>query len=240
MAASKIEWTDATWNPVTGCNKVSPGCKHCYAERLSKRLKATGMEKYRNGFAVTLHPNTLDIPLRWRKPRSIFVNSMSDLFHAEVPDDFIAQVFDVMSRADWHRYQVLTKRPERVASMNSQLSWPNQVWMGASVESQDYVHRVDLLRETDAAVKFLSLEPLLGALPDLDLAGIGWVIVGGESGPGAREMKEEWAIDIRDQCQAAGVPFHFKQWGGVFKKRNGRVLDGRTWDETPTEPAAQP
>ncbi len=240
MAASKIEWTDATWNPVTGCNKISPGCKNCYAERLSKRLKATGMEKYRNGFAVTLHPDTLDIPLRWRKPRSIFVNSMSDLFHAEVPDDFIAQVFDVMSRADWHRYQILTKRPERVASMNSQLSWPNQVWMGASVESQDYVHRVDLLREMDAAVKFLSLEPLLGALPDLDLAGIGWVIVGGESGPGAREMKEEWAIDIRDQCQAAGVPFHFKQWGGVFKKRNGRVLDGRTWDETPTEPAAQP
>jgi protein gp37 len=240
MAASKIEWTDATWNPVTGCNKVSPGCKNCYAERLSKRLKATGMEKYRNGFDVTLHPDTLDIPLCWRKPRSIFVNSMSDLFHVDVPDDFIAQVFDVMSRADWHRYQVLTKRPERVASMNSQLSWPNQVWMGASVESQDYVHRVDLLRETDAAVKFLSLEPLLGALPDLDLAGIGWVIVGGESGPGAREMKEEWAIDIRDQCQAAGVPFHFKQWGGVFKKRNGRVLDGRTWDETPTEPAAQP
>ena len=240
MAASKIEWTDATWNPVTGCNKISPGCKNCYAERLSKRLKATGMEKYRNGFDVTLHPDTLDIPLRWRKSRSIFVNSMSDLFHVDVPDDFIAQVFDVMSRADWHRYQVLTKRPERVASMNSQLSWPNQVWMGASVESQDYVHRVDLLRETDAAVKFLSLEPLLGALPDLDLAGIGWVIVGGESGPGAREMKEEWAIDIRDQCQAAGVPFHFKQWGGVFKKRNGRVLDGRTWDETPTEPAAQP
>jgi protein gp37 len=233
MAASKIEWTDVTWNPVTGCNKISPGCKHCYAERLSKRLKATGMEKYRNGFAVTLHPDTLDIPLRWRKPRSIFVNSMSDLFHDEVPDEFIAQVFDVMTRADWHRYQVLTKRPERVVGLNAQLPWPGQIWMGASVENSDYEHRIDLLRDTDAAIKFLSLEPLLSPLPDLDLEGIDWVIVGGESGPGAREMKEEWAIDIRDQCHAAGVPFYFKQWGGVFKKRHGRVLDGRTWDEMP-------
>ncbi len=233
MAASKIEWTDATWNPVTGCNKISPGCKHCYAERLSKRLKATGMAKYRNGFAVTLHPDTLDIPLRWRKPRSIFVNSMSDLFHVDVPDEFIAQVFDVMTRAHWHRFQVLTKRPERVASLNAKLPWPNQIWMGASVESQDYIHRIDLLRETDAAIKFLSLEPLLGPLPNLDLDGIDWVIVGGESGPGARPMEADWARDIRDQCQAAGVPFHFKQWGGVFKKRHGRVLDGRTWDEMP-------
>ena len=233
MAASKIEWTDATWNPVTGCNKVSPGCKRCYAERLSKRLKATGMAKYRNGFAVTLHPDTLEIPLRWRKPRSIFVNSMSDLFHDEVPQEFIAQVFDVMTRAHWHRYQVLTKRPERVASLNSQLPWPDQVWMGASVESLDYIHRIDRLRQTDAAIKFLSLEPLLGPLPNLDLSGIDWVIVGGESGPGARPMEPDWARDIRDQCQAAGVPFYFKQWGGVFKKRHGRVLDGRTWDETP-------
>ena len=233
MAASKIEWTDATWNPVTGCNKISPGCKHCYAERLSKRLKATGMAKYRNGFAVTMHPETLDIPLRWRKPRSIFVNSMSDLFHVDVPDEFIAQVFDVMTRAHWHRFQVLTKRPERVASLNAKLPWPSQIWMGASVESQDYIHRIDLLRETDAAIKFLSLEPLLGPLPNLDLDGIDWVIVGGESGPGARPMEADWARDIRDQCQAAGVPFHFKQWGGVFKKRHGRVLDGRTWDEMP-------
>ena len=233
MAASKIEWTDATWNPVTGCNKISPGCKHCYAERLSKRLKATGMAKYRNGFAVTLHPDTLDIPLRWRKPRSIFVNSMSDLFHVDVPDSFITQVFDVMTRAHWHRYQVLTKRPERVASLNSTLPWPSQIWMGASVESQDYIQRIDRLRETDAAIKFLSLEPLLGPLPNLDLDGIDWVIVGGESGPGARPMQGDWARDIRDQCQAAGVAFHFKQWGGVFKKRHGRILDGRTWDETP-------
>ena len=238
MAASKIEWTDATWNPVTGCNKISPGCKHCYAERLSKRLKATGMAKYRNGFAVTLHPDTLDIPLRWRKPRSIFVNSMSDLFHPEVPDDFITQVFDVMTRAHWHRYQVLTKRPERVASLNSTLPWPAQIWQGVSVENADYAYRIDLLRDTAAAVKFLSLEPLLGPLPNLDLAGIDWVIVGGESGPGARPMQPDWARDIRDQCIDAGVPFHFKQWGGVFKKRNGRELDGRTWDEMPLALAA--
>lgn len=238
MAASKIEWTDATWNPVTGCNKVSPGCKFCYAERLSKRLKATGMAKYRNGFAVTLHPDTLEIPLRWRKPRSIFVNSMSDLFHPEVPDDFIADVFDVMARADWHRYQVLTKRPERVASLNSNLPWPAQIWQGVSVENADYAHRIDLLRETDAAVKFLSLEPLLGPLPNLNLRGIDWVIVGGESGPGARPMQPDWAREIRDQCLDAGVPFHFKQWGGVFKKRNGRELDGRTWDGMPLALAA--
>ena len=233
MAASRIEWTDATWNPVTGCNKVSPGCKRCYAERMAKRLKATGMAKYRNGFEVTLHPDTLDIPLRWRKSRSIFVNSMSDLFHERVPDDFVREVFEVMERAHWHRYQVLTKRPERVAALNAELHWPTQVWLGVSVESADYVHRIDLLRETGAAVKFLSLEPLLGPLPELNLQGIDWVIVGGESGPGARPMQEAWALDIRDQCLDAGVAFHFKQWGGVFKKRNGRELDGRTWDEMP-------
>ena len=234
---SKIEWTDATWNPVTGCNKVSPGCKHCYAERLSKRLKATGMAKYSNGFVVTLHPDTLEIPLRWRKPRSIFVNSMSDLFHVDVPEPFIRDVFDVMERADWHRYQVLTKRADRVAELSHTLPWPSQVWMGVSVESQDYSRRIDLLRETDAQVKFLSLEPLLGPLPDLNLDGIDWVIVGGESGPGARPMQPDWAREIRDQCIDAGVAFHFKQWGGVFKKRNGRELDGRTWDEMPNPPS---
>ena len=236
MAASKIEWTDATWNPVTGCNKISPGCKRCYAERMAKRLQATGMAKYRNGFDVTLHPDTLDIPLRWRKSRSIFVNSMSDLFHVDVPDDFVRRVFDVMERAHWHRYQVLTKRPERVATLNAELPWSPQVWLGVSVESADYVHRIDLLRQTDAAVKFLSLEPLLGPLPNLNLDGIDWVIVGGESGPGARPMQPDWARDLRDQCLDAGVPFHFKQWGGVFKKRNGRELDGRTWDDMPDFP----
>ncbi len=230
---SKIEWTDATWNPVTGCHKVSPGCKLCYAERLARRLKATGMVKYRNGFAVTTHPDTLEIPLRWRKPRTIFVNSMSDLFHGQIPDRFIRDVFAVMEQAHWHRYQVLTKRPERVAALNPQLPWPAQIWLGVSVESARYSHRIDLLRQTGAAVKFLSLEPLLAPLPALNLDGIDWVIVGGESGPGARPMQADWARDIRDQCAAARVPFHFKQWGGVFKKRNGRELDGETWDEMP-------
>ena len=191
------------------------------------------MAKYSNGFEVTLHPDTLEIPLRWRKPRSIFVNSMSDLFHVEVPEPFIRDVFDVMERAHWHRYQVLTKRAERVAELSHALPWPSQVWMGVSVESQEYAHRIDLLKETDAQVKFLSLEPLLGPLPQLDLNGIDWVIVGGESGPGARVMNPDWVRDIRDQCIDAGVAFHFKQWGGVFKKRNGRELDGRTWDEMP-------
>ena len=237
MAATKIEWTDATWNPVTGCRKISPGCKHCYAERMSKRLHAAGMPKYRNGFAVvTTHPDALDIPLRWRKPRAIFVNSMSDLFHDAVPDDFIRQVFAVMAQAHWHRYQVLTKRPERLLALNETLPWPPQVWLGVSVESDRYVGRIDLLRQTDAAVKFLSLEPLLGPLPGLNLDGIDWVIVGGESGPGARPMDREWAADIRDQCLAASVPFHFKQWGGVFKKRNGRLLDGREWNGFPITP----
>ena len=228
-----IEWTDATWNPVTGCNKVSPGCKNCYAERMANRLKATGTPKYRNGFEVTLHPQTLEIPLHWRKPRSIFVNSMSDLFHPDVPDSFIKQVFDVMEQAPQHRFQVLTKRPERLAELDDALTWPSNVWMGVSVESQAYLPRIDLLRQTGAAVKFLSLEPLLGPLPALNLDGVHWVIVGGESGPGARPMAAEWARDVRDQCLAAGVPFHFKQWGGVVKKANRRELDGHTWDESP-------
>ena len=232
-AGSKIEWTDATWNPVTGCDKISPGCKLCYAERLAKRLKATGMQKYRNGFAVTLHPDVLEAPLRWRKPRTIFVNSMSDLFHSQVPDHFIHDVFGVMERANWHRYQVLTKRPERVVGLNADLPWPQQIWLGVSVESERYLDRITLLRRSGAAVKFLSLEPLLGALPNLDIDGIDWVIAGGESGPGARPMQAEWARDIRDKCIEAGVPFYFKQWGGVFKKRHGRLLDGRTWDEMP-------
>ena len=231
---SKIEWTDATWNPVTGCNKVSPGCKLCYAERLAKRLRATGMVKYRNGFAVTLHPDALETPSQWRKPRTIFVNSMSDLFHYQVPDEFVREVFGVMERAHWHRYQVLTKRPERAVALSAELSWPQQIWLGVSVESNQYLHRIDRLRECGAATKFLSLEPLLGPLPDLNLDGIDWVIVGGESGPGARPMEAEWARDIRDQCIEAGVPFYFKQWGGVFKKRHGRELDGRTWDEMPS------
>ena len=240
MSASKIEWTDVTWNPVTGCNKISPGCKHCYAERMAGRLQAMKVEKYKNGFAVSLHHDALDLPLRWRKPRAIFVNSMSDLFHPDVPRSFIRAVFATMERADWHRYQALTKRPERAVELNDSLPWPPQVWLGVSVENAAYAHRIDLLRQTDAAVKFLSLEPLLGPLPGLDLTGIDWVIAGGESGPGARPMPADWVRDIRDQCASAGVPFHFKQWGGVFKKRNGRLLDGREWNGMPAAAAAAP
>jgi len=232
---SKIEWTDATWNPVTGCNKISPGCKLCYAEKMANRLYAMGVSKYRNGFAVTLHPESLDIPLKWRKPKMIFVNSMSDLFHYQVPDEFICDVFRVMEQAYWHHYQVLTKRPERFVDMDAMLSWPSQIWLGVSVESDRYIHRIDLLRESNAAIKFLSLEPLLGPLPELNLNGIDWVIVGGESGHGARPMNGDWVRDIRDQCLDANVPFHFKQWGGNFKKRHGRLLDGRTWDEMPVD-----
>jgi len=236
MATTRIEWTEATWNPLTGCTKISPGCKHCYAERMALRLRAMGVDKYRNGFRLTLHPDTLAEPLRWTTPRTIFVNSMSDLFHHEVPLDFIQQVFDVMQRAHWHRFQVLTKRAERLHELDPLLPWPANVWMGVSVENATYTYRIDLLRQTGAAIKFLSLEPLLAPLPNLDLSGIDWVIVGGESGPGARPMAVEWVRDIRDQCLSAGVAFFFKQWGGTVKKRTGRLLDGRTWDEMPPEP----
>ncbi len=230
---SGIEWTEATWNPVTGCDKVSPGCAHCYAERMARRLKAMGQANYRRGFEVTLQPAMLDLPLRWKRPRRIFVNSMSDLFHPEVPLEFIQAAFLVMRQAHWHEYQILTKRSERLLELDAQLDWPEQIWMGVSVENHRFVHRIDSLRRTRARVKFLSLEPLLGPLPRLDLQGIRWVIAGGESGPGARPMREEWVRDIRDQCRAVGVPFFFKQWGGVFKSRAGRELEGRTWDEMP-------
>lgn len=230
---SSIEWTESTWNPLTGCTKVSPGCKHCYAERMAKRLHAMGQPHYANGFKLTLHPQALEIPLSWKKPQIIFVNSMSDLFHKDVPIDFIQQVFDVMRRADWHTFQVLTKRAERLLEVDPQIDWPSNVWMGVSVENQDYKFRIDHLRQTHAKIKFLSLEPLLGPLCRLNLKGINWVIVGGESGPGARPLQEEWVIDIRDQCKAKHVPFFFKQWGGVHKKRAGRSLQGRTWDEMP-------
>ena len=231
---SAIEWTEATWNPVTGCSKISPGCKHCYAERMARRLKAMGQPNYRNGFEVTLHEHALEIPLRWKKPQVIFVNSMSDLFHKDVPTEFILKVFDVMNRAHWHEYQVLTKRPERVSELDNLLKWKSNIWMGTSVESGKYTWRIDALRQTSAHIKFLSLEPLLGPLQKLNLKKINWVIVGGESGPGARAMNAEWALDIRDQCIKSNVPFFFKQWGGVQKKKTGRLLDGRTWDELPT------
>jgi len=230
---SHIEWTESTWNPVTGCTKISPGCKHCYAERMAKRLKAMGQSNYLNGFEVTLQEQALETPLKWKKPQVVFVNSMSDLFHNKVPDDFILRVFNVMNRADWHCFQVLTKRPERLLELNDQLPWQSNIWMGVSVENEDYMWRIDLLRETSARIKFLSLEPLLGPLQDLDLTGIDWVIVGGESGPGARPMKASWVRNIRTQCRKADVSFFFKQWGGVWKKKSGRLLDGRTWDEMP-------
>ena len=230
---SAIEWTGATWNPITGCTKISPGCKHCYAERMAERLRAMGQDNYRSGFELTVQPHMLELPLRWKKPQTIFVNSMSDLFHKDVPLEYIQRVFDVMRRAHWHRFQVLTKRAERLAKQSAKLEWAPHIWMGVSVESDEYRSRVDLLRSTGAMTKFLSLEPLLGPLHDLDLRDIDWVIVGGESGPKARPMDPAWATDLRDQCKRAQVPFFFKQWGGTNKKRAGRVLDGRTWDEMP-------
>jgi len=232
-AKSSIEWTESTWNPLTGCTKVSPGCKHCYAERMAKRLQAMGQPNYANGFRLTLHEEVLELPLRWKKPQMIFVNSMSDLFHKQVPIDFIQRAFGVMRQADWHLFQVLTKRSERLLELDPLLQWPENVWMGVSVELADYAWRIDHLRNTHARTKFLSLEPLLGPLPDLGLQGIDWVIVGGESGPGARPMEREWVVDIRRQCQRARVPFFFKQWGGVHKSKAGRELDGRTWDQLP-------
>ncbi len=230
---SGIEWTEATWNPLTGCTKISPGCKHCYAERMAKRLQAMGQPNYADGFHLRTHPNALQLPLSWKRPRTIFVNSMSDLFHNDVPDAFIDEVFNVMHRAHWHRFQVLTKRSERLVTRNPFLSWTSNIWMGVSVENGDYLSRIDALRQIGAETKFLSLEPLLGPLPNLDLSGINWVIVGGESGPKARPMKEEWVTAIRDQCLDAGVPFFFKQWGGMNKARTGRLLEGRTYDEMP-------
>ena len=232
---SAIEWTESTWNPVTGCTKVSAGCKNCYAERMAKRLQAMGSPNYANGFQVALHPETLEQPLKWKKPQLIFVNSMSDLFHKSVPTKFIHQVFDVMNRASHHQFQILTKRSKRLLTLNSQLNWSENIWMGVSVENNRLVERIDDLRRTSADIKFLSLEPLLGPIPDLNLENIDWVIVGGESGPYSRPMDPDWVIDIRNQCLKAKVPFFFKQWGGFNKKKNGRILEGRTWDQTPPQ-----
>lgn len=233
-AKSSIEWTESTWNPVTGCTKISAGCANCYAQRMAKRLKAMGQPNYANGFKLTLHERALELPLQWRSPQTIFVNSMSDLFHEDVPLAFIKRVFDVTNRADWHLYQILTKRSGRLLELNAHLSWADHIWMGVTVESAEYVQRIHDLRQTSARVKFLSLEPLIGPLPKLNLSGIRWVIVGGESGPGARPMDREWVLDIRNQCAAASVPFFFKQWGGVNKKKAGRLLEGRTWSEIPS------
>lgn len=239
---SAIEWTEATWNPVTGCDKISSGCDNCYALTLAARLKAMGAAKYQNdghpttsgpGFAVTVHPTALTIPHRWRQPRVVFVNSMSDLFHARVPATFIRQVFEVMQDTPRHTYQVLTKRPERAAKLASQLPWPSNIWLGTTVESTPYVRRIDALRQVPAAVRFISAEPLIGPLHALELTGVDWLIAGGESGPGHRQVQQEWLTDLRDQCRAAGTAFFFKQWGGVRAKSGGRLLLGRTWDDMP-------
>ncbi len=230
---SKIEWTDSTWNPVTGCTKISHGCKYCYAERMAKRLQLAGVKKYKDGFQVAVHTSALEEPTRWKKPRMVFVNSMSDLFHKDVTTDFILSVFHTMNQSPQHIFQVLTKRPGRVLKINRKLPWTQNIWMGTSIESERWQSRLDDLKSTDAHVKFLSLEPLLGPLPNLDLDGIDWVIVGGESGPKARPMCIEWVREIRDMCIEKKTPFFFKQWGGVFKKRTGRTLDGRVWNQFP-------
>lgn len=230
---SSIEWTEATWNPVTGCSKVSQGCKNCYAERMAKRLVAMGNPRYINGFNVTLHHDLVNLPYKWAKPRKVFVNSMSDLFHEEVPFEFIEQVFNTMNDTPQHTYQILTKRAERLRELAPRLIWGSNIWMGVSVENESVLHRIDELREVTAAVRFLSCEPLLGPLNNMNLEGIHWVIVGGESGPRSRPMEEDWVVDIQRNCTINNVPFFFKQWGGVQKHRTGRLLNGRTYDEYP-------
>jgi protein gp37 len=234
---SAIEWTDATWNPVRGCTKISPGCKHCYAETFAERFRGVPDHPFEQGFDLRLVPGALELPLRWRASRRIFVNSMSDLFHDDVPDEYIGRVFDVMRRASQHTFQVLTKRAARMAELTASMRIPGNVWMGVSVENAEYATRIDDLRKVKARVRFLSVEPLLGPIPVLHLRGVHWVIVGGESGPRARRMDVEWVRAIRDRCVGAGVPFFFKQWGGVRKHTTGRILDGRTWDEMPDHTA---
>ncbi|MGA7614075.1 MAG: phage Gp37/Gp68 family protein [Thermoanaerobaculia bacterium] len=234
---STIEWTEATWNPVTGCTKVSPGCKNCYAERMANRLRAMGVPAYEHGFELTLQPQALLAPLRWRKSRMIFVNSMSDLFHHSVPTEFVLRVMEVIRAAHWHQFQILTKRSERLAELDRKIQWPSNLWLGVSVESSSYGWRIDDLRRVGAAVRFLSLEPLLGPIEGMNLDGIHWVIAGGESGPRARPVDPAWIIEIRDQCLAARVPFFFKQWGGTRKKKTGRLLEGATWDQMPASQA---
>ena len=237
---SKIEWTECTWNPVTGCTKISPGCDHCYAERLSKRLQAMGAPNYSKGFDVCTHDSLLTVPLRWKKPKLIFVNSMSDLFHPSLPVSFIQRVFQTMVEAHWHTFQVLTKRATRLFEICGALPWPPNVWMGVTVENKDCLFRMEALRNTPAQIKFVSFEPLLGPLTGLDLKQIDWVVTGGESGPGARPIHKDWIYTIRYQCQELGIPFFFKQWGGFNKKKAGRMLDGKIWEEMPSPKRSAP
>lgn len=233
MAQSSIEWTEMTWNPVTGCTKISAGCKFCYAEVMAKRLKAMGVEKYKDGFKLRMHEDALNIPYTWKKQKVVFVNSMSDLFHKDVPLEFIQKVFKVMNENGQHTFQVLTKRADRLLELHEQLNWTHNIWMGVSVEDKRVMQRVDFLRQTNARVKFLSCEPLIGPLANMNLQNIDWVIVGGESGRKARPMDADWVLDIMDQCNAANVAFFFKQWGGTNKKKAGRLLNGQTYDEMP-------
>ena len=235
MNKTKIQWTEMTWNPITGCTKISDGCLNCYAARMAKRLKAMGNPRYINEFEVTVHKDLLEAPLDIKQPKMIFVNSMSDLFHKDVPDDIIIKVFETMNKAYWHTFQVLTKRPERVLEMDQAglLKWSPNIWMGTTVENDKYVDRIDKLRGTKANIKFLSCEPLLGSLKDISLKEIDWVIVGGESGPKSREMKMGWVLELKDLCEKDGVAFFFKQWGGINKKKSGRLLDGKTYDGYP-------
>jgi protein gp37 len=231
---SGIEWTDATWNPVTGCTQVSAGCDHCYALTFAERFRGVPGHHFEQGFDLRLWRERLLLPLRWKKPRRIFVNSMSDLFHIGVPEDFILEVFDTMVRANWHTYQVLTKRPQRMYRLSSKLPWPQHIWLGVSIESDTVAWRADFLRRVPAAVRFISAEPLIGSVSTLDLEGIDWIIAGGESGHGHRDCNADWVRDLRDRCQEERVAFFFKQWGGRTPKMGGRLLDGRTWDEYPT------
>lgn len=233
MSQSSIEWTEMTWNPVTGCTKISAGCKYCYAEVMAKRLQAMGVEKYKNAFKLAIHESALNAPYTWKKQKIVFVNSMSDLFHKDVPLNFIKKVFKVMNENGQHTFQILTKRPERLLRIHQQLNWTHNIWMGVSVEDDRVMDRIDLLRQTNARTKFLSCEPLIGSLPNMNLQNIDWVIVGGESGRKARPMDPDWVLDIMDQCKTANVAFFFKQWGGTNKKKTGRLLNGRTYDEMP-------
>ncbi len=233
MAESKIEWTGSTWNPITGCTKYTDGCANCYAEKMAIRLKNMGLKKYQNAFKLTLHPENIEDPLSIKKPQTIFVCSMSDIFHKDVPDEFILKLFEVMNKAYWHTFQVLTKRTERILKLNDKINWTKNIWLGTTVENQTVSYRIDLLSQSDAYIKFLSIEPLLGEIKDMNLSKIDWVIVGGESGPKSREIKEEWVLDIQKQCKLHKVPFFFKQWGGKNKKKSGRLLNGKTYDEMP-------
>jgi len=235
MNKTKIQWTEMTWNPITGCTKISDGCLNCYAARMAKRLKAMGNPRYINEFEVTVHEDLFEVPLHIKQPKMIFVNSMSDLFHKDVCDDIIVKIFETMNKAQWHTFQVLTKRPERVLAMEQAglIKWSYNIWMGTTVENDKYLERVDKLRETSASIKFLSCEPLLGSLKNINLEKINWVIVGGESGPKSREVKKEWVLELKDLCEKESIAFFFKQWGGINKKKSGRLLDGKTYDDYP-------